>query len=290
MLERRNIGVTGAGSGIGRATAVALAERISTGGAGEHLFLLGGRRERELEETRRMIADTLSSDRVVALSGDLFSDHSPTREATVEFAKHPDTVALVHAAAHIPPPGDETSKDSQVLCTRVMVDALKLRQPEDPMLFVNTGSIGGFLPMTEHAQRALPYQRMKSDQMNAGEDVRGELGQHGVSLVTLAPGLVSTDMVKELGDPSMQIRKTHVLLRALNRDQTASWRSNWGVEGNLQQDEALLPEDVGGAIATLVLQKEWADLGVPPYLQRWLMLTRNDLLKVEIPFGPVAQL
>jgi 3-oxoacyl-[acyl-carrier protein] reductase len=82
---------------------------------------------------------------------------------------------------------------------------------------VNVGSGSGYLAVTPRNVGGTAYGPSKAALYRFGELLAGQLGQYGVSVFTISPGLVRTAMTEELGDdapwtpPSLAPRLVRVL-------------------------------------------------------------------------------
>ena len=65
---------------------------------------------------------------------------------------------------------------------------------------VNVGSGAGYLPVTPSNVRDTAYGPSKAALFRLGELLAGQLEEHGLSVFTISPGLVRTEMTDELGD------------------------------------------------------------------------------------------
>jgi NAD(P)-dependent dehydrogenase (short-subunit alcohol dehydrogenase family) len=65
---------------------------------------------------------------------------------------------------------------------------------------VNVGSGGGYLPVTPRRVGGTAYGPSKAALNRFGEVLAAQLGQYGVSVFTISPGLVRSALTEELGD------------------------------------------------------------------------------------------
>ncbi len=65
---------------------------------------------------------------------------------------------------------------------------------------VNVGSGGGYLPVTSGRVGSTAYGPSKAALHRFGELLAGQLGQHGIAVFTISPGLVRTALTEALGD------------------------------------------------------------------------------------------
>jgi NAD(P)-dependent dehydrogenase (short-subunit alcohol dehydrogenase family) len=83
------------------------------------------------------------------------------------------------------------------LCCRAAVGAMVKRGYGR---IVNVGSGGGYLPVAQRNLGGTAYGPSKAALHRFGELLAAQLGQYGVSVFTISPGLVRSAMTKELGD------------------------------------------------------------------------------------------
>ncbi len=191
-LSNRSVLVTGAGSGIGRATAVALARK------GARLTLTG-RREGPLEETARLVEEAGGESQVVA--GDVTDGTARERfvRATVERFGGLDVLVnnagSVRAGRLEKADADEVRSQIEVnltapiLLTQAAMGAL--RESGDAAV-VNVSSGFGLVGMPFYAV----YAATKAGIAHFGEALRRELFGEGVHVMTIYPGATETPMME----------------------------------------------------------------------------------------------
>jgi NAD(P)-dependent dehydrogenase (short-subunit alcohol dehydrogenase family) len=65
---------------------------------------------------------------------------------------------------------------------------------------VNVGSGGGYLPVTQRSVGGTSYGPSKAALQRFGEMLAGQIGQYGLAVFTISPGLVRTALTESLGD------------------------------------------------------------------------------------------
>ena len=83
------------------------------------------------------------------------------------------------------------------LCCRAILGAMVERRRGR---IVNVGSGAGYLPVTPRNVGGTAYGPSKAALYRFGEVLAGQLGQYGVSVFTISPGLVRSALTEELGD------------------------------------------------------------------------------------------
>ena len=83
------------------------------------------------------------------------------------------------------------------LCSRAVLGEMVGRRHGR---IVNVGSGGGYLPVTPRNVGGTAYGPSKAALYRFGELLAGQVGQYGVSVFTISPGLVRSAMTEELGD------------------------------------------------------------------------------------------
>ncbi len=189
MSEREVALVSGAGSGIGRAIAIAIAHR------GAHVFLVG-RTEAALEETEQLIASSEgSSTALVADLTDATAARAVVRDA-INAAGQLDIV--VHAAATCAPSSvlelteeiwDRTvdvALRGTAMCTIEAARHMSERR-RGRIIFITSIDAQLVEPGLAH------YCAAKAGLEAFGRSMAVELGAAGVSVNSIAPGWVRTD-------------------------------------------------------------------------------------------------
>jgi len=191
-IKNQSILITAAGSGIGRATAIALARK----GARLTLF---GRRQEPLEETARLVQEAGSEARVV--TGDVTNVSAggrAIRTATEQYggldvlinnagnvrAGRLETIELEDIRAQI-----EVNLTGPILLTRAALPAL--RSSNDAAI-VNVSSAIGLVGMPFYAT----YAATKAGIAHFSEALRRELYGEGVRVMTVYPGATDTPMME----------------------------------------------------------------------------------------------
>ena len=190
-LSNRSVLVTGAGSGIGRATAVALARRGAR-------LTLAGRREGPLEETARLVEEVGGESRVVA--GDVTDRAARERFVRAAAESFGGLDVLVNNAGSVRAgrlenvdaeevrSQIEVNLTAPILLTQAAMGAL--RESGDAAV-VNVSSGFGLVGMPFYAV----YAATKAGLAHFGEALRRELYGEGVHVVTVYPGATETPMM-----------------------------------------------------------------------------------------------
>jgi uncharacterized oxidoreductase len=191
-LSNKSVLVTGAGSGIGRAAAVALARK------GARLTLTG-RREEPLQETARLVSEA-GGEAPLVVAGDVTD--AEAREWVVQAAveRFGGLDVLVNNAGGVRAgrlenvEEDEVSSQIEVnltapiLLTQAAIPAL--RESGDAAV-VNVSSGFGLVGMPFYAV----YAATKAGIAHFGEALRRELFGEGVHVMTIYPGATETPMM-----------------------------------------------------------------------------------------------
>ena len=191
-LENKNVLITGAGSGIGRATAIALAKE------GMNIALFGGRRTEKLEETKGVVEQY---SKCIMLPGDitnLDSIDGMLEEAYEHFGSV--DVLINNAGMALNKPFEDITEDEFDAIMKVdvktpyfiMQKSLKyLRKSEMPAI-INISSVvahDGY-PMQS------AYVAAKHAVLGFSKSIARELYKEGIRVHVISPGGVFTDMVK----------------------------------------------------------------------------------------------
>lgn len=191
--------ITGAGSGIGRALAVALSRR----GPAKVKLVLVGRRAAKLAETRSACVDLgVSAERCLALSEDVGAPHTAEVVIGRTLEQFGSIGALVNNAAHARfAPIAMADPDDWLNMVQVnMLGPVRLIKSALPALrasrgvVVNVGSIGGVLALPG---RAL-YGASKAALLHLTRSLARELAPE-VRVNAVLPGPVQTPMYDDLG-------------------------------------------------------------------------------------------
>jgi short-subunit dehydrogenase len=190
-LESKTALVTGAGSGIGRATAIALARR------GVHLVLFG-RTGAKLEETAQLAA--AHDVRIEAIAGDVTDEAACRRALDAARANFGRLDILVNNAGNVRAGRlDKTSVDeirsmievdllAPILLSRA---ALPLLRASGQAAIVNVASTSALIGSPFYAT----YAAAKAGLARFGEAMRRELLDEGVHVMTIYPGATDTPMM-----------------------------------------------------------------------------------------------
>jgi NAD(P)-dependent dehydrogenase (short-subunit alcohol dehydrogenase family) len=187
--------VTGGGRGIGRAIAVALAER----GAAVTVI---ARSLSELEETEAIIRSTGGEG--VAHAADVL-DPAALEQA---FAAAGEVDLLVNSAGVTGPVGPLPETEESDWWRTLEVNLLGVmrccRRALPGMIargsgrIINIGSNAAFLSLSPDIPQASAYSVSKAALIRFGETLAMDVGEAGVSVFTLSPGLVHTRMTQPL--------------------------------------------------------------------------------------------
>lgn len=191
-ISGKSVLVTGAGSGIGRETAVKIANKGAK-------LTLTGRREEPLQETAKLIEEAGGEAQVVA--GDVTD--SGTREKVVQAAVEGfgGLDVLVNNAGNVRA-GRLEDIDTEEIQTQIEVNLLApvlltraaiptLRESGDAAI-VNVSSGFGLVGMPFYST----YASTKAGIAHFGEALRRELYGEGVHVMTIYPGATETPMME----------------------------------------------------------------------------------------------
>ncbi len=190
-LSEKSILVTGAGSGIGRATAVALARKGAK-------LTLTGRREEPLEETAKLVEEAGGEAKVV--SGNVTDPAARERGVQAAVESFGGLDVLVNNAGNVRA-GRLEDIDIEDIRTQIEVNLLApvlltraalpaLRESGDAAI-VNVSSGFGLVGMPYYAT----YAATKAGIAHFGEALRRELFGEGVHVMTIYPGATETPMM-----------------------------------------------------------------------------------------------
>jgi 3-oxoacyl-[acyl-carrier protein] reductase len=185
--------VTGAGRGFGRAIAMGLA---SAGAA----VTLTARSIDQLERTAAMIE--AAGGRAFAVSGDVTNRTDVTRVVTASEKKYGATTVLVNNAGITGPFGPVWTSDpdqwwdAQAVIVRGTLLFMHAVMPEMVAQrkgsVINVSALGG----QWFAPKLTGYAVAKSSQIRLSEHAAAEAKEHGVSVFSIEPGTVYTDMTE----------------------------------------------------------------------------------------------
>ena len=191
-LSNKSVLVTGAGSGIGRATAVALARK------GARLTLTG-RREEPLEETARLIEEAEGEAQTVP--GDVADPEAREQVVQAAVQRFGGLDVLVNNAGSVRAGRLENIDDEEIqsqievnltapiLLTRTALPAL--RESGDAAI-VNVSSSFGLVGMPFYSV----YAATKAGIAHFSEALRRELYGEGVHVMSIYPGATETPMME----------------------------------------------------------------------------------------------
>lgn len=191
-LSQKSVLLTGAGSGIGRATAVELARK-------EARMTLVGRRREPLEETARLVSETGGEAQVI--SGDVTDPEVRQRAVEAAVERFGGLDVLINNAGAVRAgrlenvdAGDiqtqiEANLAAPILLTRTALPAL---QDSGDAAIVNVSSGFGLVGMPFYAT----YAATKAGIAHFGEALRRELYGEGVHVMTIYPGATETPMME----------------------------------------------------------------------------------------------
>ena len=192
-IEGRRILVTGASRGLGRALAVACL------GAGAREVLAGARQPESLESLRETAQDV----RLTPVRLDVKSEDDVRAAADlgrVDILINNAGVCIYGSVLHVRM--SELQHEIEVN----YLGALRMARAFAPAmvahgdgLIVNVASI--------LAKVSLPalgnYCALESALLSLSQALRGDLGSHGVRVITVLPGTIDTDMSRDFGGPKM---------------------------------------------------------------------------------------
>lgn len=191
-LSSKSVLVTGAGSGIGRATAIALARKGAR-------LTLAGRREEPLEETAKLVGEAGGESQAVA--GDVTESKSRERLVRAAVERFGGLDVLVNNAGSVRAgrlenvdveevrSQIEVNLTAPILLTQAAIPAL--RESGDAAV-VNVSSGFGLVGMPFYSV----YAATKAGIAHFGEALRRELFGEGVHVMTIYPGATETPMME----------------------------------------------------------------------------------------------
>jgi NAD(P)-dependent dehydrogenase (short-subunit alcohol dehydrogenase family) len=196
MRESPAVIITGAGSGIGRATALRLAERGAA-------LVLAGRREAPLDDTRHAVHEVSPDTQVRTIACDLSTDAGITRLADGALEALGSVQALVNnagAAALRPIPQTDRALLERMFNVNVYGPALLIGAlwetlaDQDDACIVNVSSMAAADPFPGF----FAYAAAKSAVESLGRSIVNERGEASIRVFTVAPGAVETPMLRGL--------------------------------------------------------------------------------------------
>lgn len=191
-LNNRTILLTGAGSGIGRALALELAEHSPR-------LALVGRRSEPLEEVAALVRE--KGGQAVVIPADLTADGAPAEVVAAAQEQLGGIDVLINNAGNVRAGRLESIEESEVLAqialnlsapillTRAALPALRA---SGDAVVVNVSSGFGLLGMSFYAT----YGATKAGIAHFGEALRRELYGEGVHVLNVFPGATDTPMME----------------------------------------------------------------------------------------------
>jgi NAD(P)-dependent dehydrogenase (short-subunit alcohol dehydrogenase family) len=189
--------VTGGGRGIGRE----VARQLAASGA---RVVVTARTVEQLEETRAIIDEAGGNCSAVPMD---VLDEGAIEAAFKEIeSRHGRIDLLINNAGTSGPDGMPWEVDSTdwwrtlevnlrgpYLCTRAVVPGMIKRKGGR---IIMVGSNLGFFPMPDKAA----YSCSKAALVRLGDNFAAALAEHGIAVFTISPGLVATEMTKDIPD------------------------------------------------------------------------------------------
>jgi short-subunit dehydrogenase len=225
---RRKALIIGASSGIG----AALARRLAREG---YALALVARRKRLLDELSKEINDSAAGGRAVAFVHDVH-DYDAVPDLLRKIVEDLGGLDLaVYAAGVNHPPGFHAYnfKGDREMLEVNLVAALAWLDPIAEMFQgARRGQIVGISSVSGDRGRAgnPGYNASKAGFTSYLESLRNRLARHGVSVVTVKPGFVSTDMLKAAQNPMFPATAVKVaddIFRAMRRRRQQIYTPWW---------------------------------------------------------------
>ncbi|MFF1405127.1 SDR family NAD(P)-dependent oxidoreductase [Streptomyces sp. NPDC058294] len=216
----RSVVVTGAGTGIGRATARAFAAE------GAHVVAIGRRAEPLLETAAE-------NDRITALTADITAEGEPSRIVQAVLERHGRLDVLVNNAGIVRSGalGTLTSEMIETQLATNLVAPILLAQAALPLLEASGGVIVNV--STSVGQRAWPGSSVYAATKTALELLTRswavELAPRGVRVVAVAPGAIDTPIGEHQGlapERMAAVREwqlAHTPLARIGRPEEVAW-------------------------------------------------------------------
>lgn len=210
-LSNRTAVVTGASAGIGRASAVALAE------AGAHVIMVA-RRRAALDE----LVETLGADRVTPVEADLTRPDG-TRRVVDAVGVHGSCEIVVNAAGGSRTVAVDSGDEAWAEAMALNFDSLRRLTHALLPTIIRAGEHGRVIAITgssEPARNPVYGDSDRTSALNAANSAKAavhawakglsrEVGPHGVTVNSVAPGTVLTEQLARIF-PTEEDRRRHV--------------------------------------------------------------------------------
>jgi NADP-dependent 3-hydroxy acid dehydrogenase YdfG len=210
ILAGRVALVTGASSGIGEGTAIALAE------AGA-VVAVSARRADRLESLAKKISDM--GGKALALPGDV-SDETVAKDIVAKTVKHFGRLDILVNSAGVIQPGGVENADTELWRSVIGINllatlytcsaAVKHMRAQGSGDVINISSIAGRRVAGAYG----PYSTSKFGLTAMTEGLRQEVSKHGIRVCIVEPGATTTEVSSSIADPV--VRK--VLHEHVNKD------------------------------------------------------------------------
>ena len=196
-IEGKRVLLTGANRGLGRALALACL------GAGAREVLAGAREPESLENLRATAQDV----RLTPVRLDVTSDddvRAVTDLGRVDILINNAGVCVYGSVLHVPIAElrheIEVNYIGALLMARAFAPAMIA---EGDGLIVNVASILGKVNLPALGN----YCALKAALLSLSQALRGDLGSHGVRVITVLPGTIDTDMSRAFDGPKMPVEQ-----------------------------------------------------------------------------------
>ena len=206
--------VTGGGTGIGRATALALAR------LGAHVAIVGRRVER-LDETRSHAPNAID---VHVADVREFDQVDAVLDAILEQRGRIDLL-VNNAGGQFMAPAESVSPNGFRAVTRLNLDATWYLATRVAARSMIPNRYGKIVNVTMTPRRGIPYMAHSSAARAAVESLTQTLavewGQHGIRIVSVAPGIVHTEAWEGYGLDPATVATSMLLKRLQTPDEVA---------------------------------------------------------------------